>query len=703
MVTTLIVTEKPDAALHVAEALGVKTEPSRFTVGGVPFFEVQRGEERIVVCSALGHLYAVTSKREEARAQYPVWDFEWRPKHLVERGQERQKKWIESIAKVSASADRFINACDYDVEGSLIGYTILKYACHGAEKKAQRMKFSTLTSKELQDAYSKLAPELDFQLAYAGMCRHEIDWLYGINLSRALTQAAYKASKRYSTLSTGRVQGPTLRFVVERERKIATFVPTPHWTIKTTIDVKGQTIEAAAKIERFEVKTQAESTIRDCIGKKGTIEELESRTYHISPPTPFDLTALQTEAYRHFLFAPKLALSIAERLYLDQLVSYPRTSSQKLPSSIGYADILRNLGNMVAYRAASTSILTLKPLQPNEGQKKDPAHPAIYPTGSTPKRHLDLREQKIFDLIVRRFLATFAESATKQSEKATIKVGDHEFYLHGSRILKKGWISIYAPYAKFDEVTLPALSEGQEVTVENITLEEKYAQPPPRYNPSSLLKTMEDAEIGTKATRADIIETLVRRGYMKDQRMEATQLAFRVTEILTAFCPRVIDVAFTRELEAMMTQIEQGNQTHEHVIQEAINDLKPIVEDLKTNENAIGKELTTIIRESWQASITLSVPCPRCGSKLRVVKNPNTKKRFIGCSGKWEKKCVFSLPLPQLGSLTLLAKRCPECGFQMVQVRSKGRRPMISCSNCFVNKSMPREPSKATLHPKLQE
>ena len=610
MVTTLIVTEKPDAALHVAEALGAKRAPRRISVGGVPFFEVEKGGERIVVCSALGHLYAVASKRGEARAQYPVWEFEWKPKHLVERGQERQRKWIESIAKVSEGADRFINACDYDVEGSLIGYTILKYACNGADKKAQRMKFSTLTTKELQEAYSKVAPELDFQLAYAGMCRHEVDWLYGINLSRALTQAAYKASNRYSTLSTGRVQGPTLRFVVDREKEITTFVPTPYWTIKTIIDVDGQKIEAETEIERFEVKAKAESTIKDCRGKKGTIEKLESRTYRLSPPTPFDLTALQTEAYRHFLLTPRLALSIAERLYLDQLISYPRTSSQKLPPSIGYVDILKNLGNMEEYRSATTRLLVSKPLLPNEGQKEDPAHPAIYPTGSAPRRGLDPREQKVFDLVVRRFLATFGETAIKQSDKATIKVGNYMFFLHGSRILKKGWISLYAPYAKFEEVTLPPLSEGQEVTVQKITLEEKYTQPSPRYNPSSLLKTMEDAEIGTKATRADIIETLLHRGYVKDQRMAATQLAFRVTEILTKFCPRVMDVTFTRELESMMAQIEQSKQTREHVVLETINYLKPIVEDLKTNEDEIGKELTNIIRESWHCLLYTS-PSPR--------------------------------------------------------------------------------------------
>jgi DNA topoisomerase-1 len=458
--------------------------------------------------------------------------------------------------------------------------------------------------------------------------------------------------------------------------------------------VDGRQVEAESEIEHFEVKSNAESIIKDCSGKKGTIEKLESGTYRLSPPTPFDLTALQTEAYRHFLLTPRLALSIAERLYLDQLISYPRTSSQKLPPSIGYLNTLKNISTMEQYRHATSRLLESKPLRPNEGQKEDPAHPAIYPTGSAPKRGLDSREQKVFDLIVRRFLATFGETAVKQSDKATIKVDDYLFFLHGSRILKKGWVSLYAPYARFEEIALPPLSEGQEVAVQKITLEEKYTQPSPRYNPSSLLKTMEDAEIGTKATRAEIIETLLRRGYVRDQRMAATQLAFRVTEILTKFCPRVVDVAFTRELESMMAQIEQGKQTREHIVLETINYLKPVIEDLKTKEDEIGKELTTIIRESWQASITLSVPCPKCGSKLRVVKNPKTKKRFIGCSGKWEKKCAFSLPLPQLGALKLLAKRCPECGFQLVQVRSKGRRPMISCSNCFVNKSKFQDPEK---------
>ena len=690
MATTLIVTEKPDAALHMAEALCATSQPKRISVGGVPFFEVQNGSERILICSALGHLYAVTTKNAQARSQYPVWDLTWQPKHIAERGQGRQEKWIESISKVSKEADQFVNACDYDVEGSLIGYTVLKYACGGADKKAKRMKFSTLTAKELQAAYRNLSPKLDFTLAFAGMCRHEVDWLYGINLSRALTQSALKASKRYSTLSTGRVQGPTLRFVVDREIEIETFVPVPYWVLNACVNIDGKLIEAEYEYNRIELKAEAEQAVKECVGQTGVLERLESRTYPLAPPVPFDLSTLQSEAYRHFGYTPKASLAIAERLYLDQLVSYPRTSSQQLPPSIGYEEILNGLRQSEAYRADVTYLLGSHDLRPTEGKKQDPAHPAVYPTGKIPVGGMDSRSERLFDLIVRRFLANFGKTATKQTDKSTIRIGQHAFFLRGSRILDKGWTKLYGVYAKFEEVTLPSLKEGQDVKMESLSNEEKYTQPPPRFNPSSLLKAMEDSGIGTKATRADIIETLYKRSYIKDQRITATLLAFRITEILSKYCPKVIDITFTRELETKMEQIELGEQTRDQVVLETIDYLKPLVEDLKAKELEVGRELTAIIGNMWLASVTLSVPCPECGSALKVVKNPRTKKRFIGCAGKWEKHCTFALPLPQFGRLTLLEKRCPECGFQLVQVRSKGQRPLVSCSRCFVNKSKSR-------------
>ncbi len=577
--------------------------------------------------------------------------------------------------------------CDFDIEGSLIGYTILKYACGGADQRAKRMKFSTLTTKDLRESYENMLPRLDFPLAYAGMCRHEVDWLYGVNLSRALTQSAYRASQQYATLSTGRVQGPTLRYVVEREREVSSFVPIPYWTIAARVDVDGVEVEAEFEHERLGRKSEAQKIAAAASGKWGKVENLDSKKFRIRPAVPFDLSALQSEAYRHFGFTPRASLGIAERLYLDAMISYPRTSSQKLPPTVGYENILRGLSERPEYEKNAKLLLEQGGLKPNEGRKEDPAHPAIYPTGNGANRKLEAREQKVYDLIVKRFMASFCGTALKQSEKATIEVASHRFFLRGSRILDKGWIGFYEPYAKFEEIMLPPLTVGQEVRFAVVRSEEKFSQPPPRFNPSSLLKLMEEVGIGTKATRADIIDTLYRRGYITDERIVATPLAFQVIDVLSQHCPRVVDVKFTHELEEMMDRIERGEEEREHVVMETVKNLRPIVEELKLREQEIGRELSKTIKAMRIAERTFKTPCPQCGATIQVIRSLRTKKRFIGCSGYFQKQqCRFSLPLPQMGDLTLLDKRCPECGFQMIQVRIRGRRPMISCPQCFVNR-----------------
>src|SRR3989454_3831199 len=237
---TLIVCEKPDAAAGVAGALDEDGDPRIIVPQGVRVYECGNRGDLILVCSAFGHLSAVASKPHPTRRYYPVWDFDWKPKHLIDKKSARLARWIQVISSLANKADRFINACDYDVEGSLIGYTILRYACHGADSKAQRMKFSTMTEKELRSAYKTLAPHLDIQLVEAGRTRHELDWLYGINLSRLLTESALKQNRGYSTLSAGRVQGPTLKFVVDREEEIQSFTPTPFWTIDAMLTQNGQ-------------------------------------------------------------------------------------------------------------------------------------------------------------------------------------------------------------------------------------------------------------------------------------------------------------------------------------------------------------------------------------------------------------------------------------------------------------------------------
>ena len=649
-------------------------------------YEAERASERLLVCSALGHLYKVDQASSSRRREYPVWEYEWKPIHAAERGRERQERWLNAITEIAKRAKAFVNACDFDVEGSLIGYMILKYAGAGADAKARRMKFSTLTREELQYAYEHMLPQLDFPLINAGLCRHEVDWLYGINLSRALTESARKSSGRYATLSTGRVQGPTLRFAVDREQEIETFLPLPYWDIQAIVEINGERLRAEFEVGRFSVKTEAENVASLSDGKEGLVEEIESKSVSLAPPFPFDLPSLQAEAYRQLGLTPRHSLGIAERLYLDALISYPRTSSQKLPVSIGYQRVLQGLSNDSNYSQSAKKLLSQQSLHPNEGKKTDPAHPAVYPTGTLPKRSLDSKESKLYDLIVKRFMATFAPPATRETVKVTIKVNNLRFHLRGSHILVVGWIDFYKPYAKFEDVNLPQLSKGTPVKLLSVKAVEKFSQPPPRYNPNSLLREMETNEIGTKATRAEIIETLIRRAYIRGDQIEVTPLGIHIVDVLEKFCPKVLDVALTRELEEMMENIGLGKEEKQRVVDEAVNHLKPIMEELKAHEQEVGDQLSHMIQQARTAELTLSVPCPRCGRKLHVVKSRKSGKRFIGCLGKWEGGCSFTLPLPQLGTLTLLDNKCSKCGFQLVKVVSKGRRPLVTCPMCYVKK-----------------
>src|SRR3972149_3321581 len=339
---TLIITEKPDAASRIASALDADAKAEKKVESSVPYYVAKRSED-IVVVPALGHLYTVAGEKR-GKKDYPVFNFRWVPRYLAERGASGIRTWLKVISKLAENADKFIDACDYDVEGSIIGYSILKYACGSKEKTAQRMKYSTLTKEELEKSFAEPLPHLDFALIEAGLTRHEVEWLYGINLSRALMMAAKNYSGKYATLSTGRVQGPTLKFLETRERSIKCFVPTPYWSIKAKVKIGGSIFEAEYEKKTIEVKAEAEAIIDSCKSKDGEVEKIEVQEFRQMPPLPFDLGSLQSEAYRLFKYTPMRTSIIAQHLYLDALISYPRTSSQKLPPAIGYEAIIKETG-----------------------------------------------------------------------------------------------------------------------------------------------------------------------------------------------------------------------------------------------------------------------------------------------------------------------------------------------------------------------
>jgi DNA topoisomerase-1 len=685
---TLIITEKPDAALRIATALDEKETPQKMHDNGVPYYIAVR-DRKIVVVPALGHLYTITD--DQKGRSYPVFDYKWVPRHLAEKKAARIRTWLQTITKLSENADVFIDACDYDIEGSVIGYCILKYACKDEERNSKRMKFSTLTNQEIQDSYAKALPHLDFGLIEAGLTRHEVDWLYGINLSRALTTAAKKASGNYTTLSTGRVQGPTLKFLADREEAINAFVPTPFWKITALIEINKQVF--VAEHEKGEIQTQkeAETIVNSCKNKKGYVEEIGVRKFQQPPPFPFDLGTLQKEAYSLIKYTPRRSLEIAEKLYLDALISYPRTDSQKLPVTIGYRNILNRLARLEEYRKRTTELLAKQNLRPNEGKKDDPAHPAIYPTGDLPRTDLEPSARKIWDLIIRRFMAVFGDPALKQSVKLTFRIDGQIFHAYGSRVLKSGWMQYYEPYVRQEDVELPSVDKGQVVAVKKVSMVQRFTEQPPRYNPSSLLREMEKCEIGTKATRADIIQTLHNRGYVEGERMAVTNLGFEILNILDSQCSEVISTNLTRQLESRMVKIQENNEGRQEVLTDVTRILKPVLETLKQNENSIGRQLTEVLKER-RFEERIVGPCPVCKSgDLIITYSRKTGKRFIGCTNYFKGICNTSFSLPQKGEIRPSRRRCPDCGMPTVETRI--RRPWILCFN-------PQCPSKERRLPK---
>ncbi|NJE46293.1 DNA topoisomerase I [Thermococcus sp. GR7] len=707
---TLIIAEKPNVARKIAYALA-EGRPVRKTIGKVPYYEFTRDGKRIIVAPAVGHLFSLAPKTKTYG--YPVFDIEWVPVYVAEKGKSYAKDYIKALATLAKRADEFVVACDYDTEGEVIGYTALKYACGVDPSKAKRMKFSALTKKDLLKAWYNLESTINFGMADAGIARHVLDWYWGVNLSRALTSAIKRASGKWMVLSTGRVQGPTLKFLVDREKEIQNFKPTPYWVIKMVLEKNGQQYTAVYEKERILDENEAKRIVEEAKKGPAFVEKVDVKQQNRHPPVPFDLGTLQREAYSAFGYSPKKTLELAQKLYERGLTSYPRTSSQKLPKNLNFRSILQNLAKLPEYKPFAHELLGKERLKPVEGKKDDPAHPAIYPTGELPKPgELTKDEANLYDLIVRRFLALFMEPAVREIMKVIINSNGHRFILSGARTIKEGWLKVYGKYVKFDEAILPAFKEGEPVKVLQIKREKKKTKPPARYSPAAVIKRMEDLGIGTKATRAQILETLYSRGYIEGKKkIKVTPLGMRVVEALERNVPDIVSVELTRAFEEKMDEIMAGKADKDRVIEESKEQLIKILQQFKEKELDIGKALmettgtgVTTSKENAKRAGTVKElseteekevkktiekgektplvvgKCPKCGGDLVVRYNRKTGKRFVGCSN-WP-KCNVTYPLLQRGRIIPTNKTCCD-GAPVVKIREKGREYEICLDmNC---------------------
>jgi DNA topoisomerase-1 len=673
---TLVICEKPDAARRVAEALSDGSVES-VAVDGTTTFKFRRGEEEFVVCSASGHLYSVSDPFGE-RSVYPVFDTEWYSSDLVDEDGSRTGRRIAAIRKVAAGASKFVNACDFDVEGETIGFNILRYACSGKEGRALRAKFSTLTKDELVRAFRDAKPQEGQWLAWAGRTRHLVDFVWGINLSRALSRSALNSGQRYGTVSVGRVQGPTLRFLVQREMEIRNFVPVPFWKLLGIFENGRRKMVAEYSRERVATKDEAQRVADECLGKEGIVTYVQKRDVQVGPPAPFNIGDLQRESYRAFGFTPSRTLQIAERLYLGALISYPRTGSQRLPPSVNYGPIVQGVGRMREYSNYANELLKGE-LKPVQGPKEDKAHPAIHPTGEKPRRPLDSSEASVFDLVVRRFLAAFGPSARRELVNVEISVEEHEFRLGGGRTLYPGWMKYYGRYTGLRDSEIPGVSEGERFQVADVKVDEKFDQRPPRYNQGSLLEKMEEERIGTKATRAEIIATLVGRRYVSGESMEVTDLGLSVVETMEKYAPSIVTTELTRDIEQRLDEVEGETDGGREVVRDMVRSVAEQLVGLKENEEDVGRELGAALTAAVAASYVIG-RCPVCKTgQLKIIRSKNTKKRFVGCSN-YASGCRASAPLPQRGAIKTTTKLCRHCSWPIVYVMG-GKAPWRLCVN----------------------
>ena len=672
----MLVTEKPIAAKKIAVALDNSRAPQEIKSGKTSYFQCKHGNDELIVVYALGHLFEL--QQTEKGWTYPRLENEWVPKYEVDKKATNIKPIIALIKKLSRDIDKFVVATDYDIEGSLIGYLTLVYACRADPNKAARMRFSSLTDNELGYAFDNM-DDLDFPLIESGQVRHEVDWLYGINMTRALTLSIKKAAGWFKIVSTGRVQGPALSFVAQREKEINLFVPLPYWMIQVAAYHNDEELELEYSKKRIATVSEGESIVNDLSGQTVVVDKINRRTVTQEPHPAFSLSSLQSEAYRHMGYKPSRTLSLAQSLYLNSAISYPRTSSEQLPDTLDFKTILTGLSSMKSYSKMAKTILK-GPLIPTQGKKTDPAHPAIHPTGEKPAKKLTPSENKLYDLIVRRFFSVFGKPLVKDHLRADLIYEDHKLYARGLQIQELGWAEYYGPFFKTEEKALPNINEGDSVNLTSVKSEEKYTLPPSRFNPASLLKLLEKENLGTKSTRSRIVDSVRSRGYTIGDNFELSTLGYALYETLDRYMSVMLSPEMTRQLEKEMEDIQEEKTNRDSVLAKTKTNLLTILEDFKEKEDRIGEDLVKGLQRYWKDTEELG-SCPKCGDGiLRIVQSPKTGKRFVGCSNYKEGACDQTFPLPQKGTITPLEKSCPHCGHQMIKVFS-GRRSWETCIN----------------------
>lgn len=656
----LIITEKNITAKKIAQLqFGKSTKESK--IEGVSVYSA--GDTSIVGLS--GHIVNI-----DFPEAYNNWSVT-KPEDLIRAQTEvrfTHKKIAVALKKLSKDATSVTIATDFDREGELIGveaYRIIRE--YRPDLQFDRAKFSAITKSEIDRAFSNRVP-LDFDLAAAGEARQRIDLVWGAALTRYISLTCGRLGKSF--LSVGRVQTPLLALLVDREKEIKAFTSTPYWEIYATLN-EGAEFTAKHERNRFEDKKEAE-TARAKLGNTGTVVDYHKDARTDLPPIPFSTTEF-IRAASSIGFSAANGMRIAENLYVNGWISYPRTDNTVYPSSLNLREVLENFtaGEFGEY---AKKLLSREHLTPTRGKKETTDHPPIYPVTNAKKSDMAEDEWRVYELVVRRFFATLAPAATWETRNTIVDISGENFKANGSKLVDSGW-RYYYPYGMPKEEVLPQLSVGETLQVKNIEMLEKVTQPPTRYGQGRLVKMMEDLGLGTKSTRHEAIQKLYARNYVHGNPPQPTNTAIAVVDALERYADLITKPDMTSRLEHDMDEIAEGKIKEENVVDESQGMLQTIFGELDKNHSEIREVLYEGLRED-----KILGKCQTCGSDL-IIRKSKKGGRFIGCTGY--PNCTFSLPLPPSGTIVATNKVCERHALSHIKIMTGGKKPWdLGCPQC---------------------
>ncbi|WP_010274993.1 DNA topoisomerase III [Paenibacillus senegalensis] len=672
---TLVLAEKPSVAKELARVLGARQKHKSHYEGA-----------QYVVTWALGHLITL-AEPEDYDDRYKSWKLEDLPiipgemKLKVIKETSHQFRAIEKLGKRSDLKELVI-ATDAGREGELVARWIMEKIRW--KKPFKRLWISSQTDQAIKEGFAKLKPGSDYNRLYqSAVCRSEADWLIGLNVTRALT------SKYNAQLSAGRVQTPTLGMIIEKEKAIRAFKPVDYWLLQADIGTfQAQWRQAGSGEARIMDRAKAEDLSRRLGGQSGKIIRLQKTEKRIPQPLAYDLTELQRDANRRYGFSAKQTSNILQRLYEQhKLVTYPRTDSRYLTSDMKSTFKSRLQSIAVGPYASLARNVLKQPLQVSKrivDDSKVTDHHAIIPTEQTVLLNsLSNEERKLYDLIVRRFLALFYPPCRYDQTKVQIQVSGETLWASGQHMKDAGWKEVYGSSDYTDdedepdndsgpEQLLPELKEGQTVTIRQCRIQARQTKPPARYTEASLLTQMEKHNLGTPATRADIIEKLLHSDTIERQgaSLAPTGKGWQLIELAAE---ELRSPELTAKWELELERIAKGQG------------------QMKIFLDNIRKQTIQLVQEVKQSTVDY-VPhnlthkkCPDCGERMEERKGK--RGRFYLCSSR---DCGYR----QAAEPQLANKRCPQCRKKM-EIHNGKNGKYVQCRPCNVVEQLDGSGGKA--------